>query len=297
MSPPGGQALPAERPGGRGDALLWAAAFATAIAAHLALGAFLLVRIPEPSSAASDLPAVQIDMAPPASAPVDTAIPAPPQDSVPASAAPDPVMEEVPDVPDPDIPPPTPVLREARVDDTPVPVEIPLPELPPPAVVPPNPAIVMPPPPKPVAAPTPPKLPNRKVAENRPRRVRAEERAERRVERRPASAAAGQRSDSTLASLSGGASAAASAAWRSQLVAYLQSRLRYPSGAVSTGAAGVAFAVTRGGQVSGASLTRSSGNPTLDAAALAVFRGAVPPPPAGYSGSLSFNIPIRFTQR
>lgn len=291
--------LRAEPPDGPGGALLWAAAFATAILAHLALGAFVLARIPEPSSAAEDLPAVQIDMAPPASAPVDTPIPARPQESVPASAAPDPVMEEVPDVPDPDVPPPTPLLREARIDEKPVPapLDIPLPELPPPAVVPPNPAVVLPPPPKSVAVPKPPKPPDRQVAETRPRRVKAEERAERRVERRPAAEAAGMRSDSTVASVSSGASAAASAAWRSQLVAYLQSRLHYPPGAVSTGAAGVAFSVTRGGQVSGASLTRSSGNPTLDAAALAVFRGAVPPPPAGYSGTLSFNIPIRFTQR
>ncbi len=307
------------RPGGR-DALVWGGALAAALLTHLALGLLLMTRTAGPADPGETLPAVSIDMAPPASAPVQ-ASPAPPSEAVPESAAPDPTIEQVPDVPEAEVQPPEilsrdvvretvpdvamPVVSPAETADAPPQpaLDLPLPDLPPPAVVPPNPAVVLPPPPKRVEAPTPKPVPRRPppvktvVDRKPPRPVQAQRQAERQVERRPPTREAGIRTAAAPSTLVSGASAASSAAWRSRLVAYLQGRLRYPSGTPSTGAAGVSFSVSRGGQVLSASLSRSSGNPTLDAAALAVVRGAVPPPPSDYTGALSFNIPIRFTQR
>ncbi|WP_375461146.1 cell envelope integrity protein TolA [uncultured Enterovirga sp.] len=289
-------ALRPEPDDGRREAVLWAASLALALAAHLALGLHLLARSPASPVAGDPLPAVEIDMAPPSSAPSQSSRAS---EFVPTSAAPDPVVEEVPDVPEANIPPPEPLAREMTVEPAPELPDavVPQPAVPPPTVVPPNPAVALPLNLAPPAAKTAARRPDRKAAERTSARpVQAETRGARQVERRPASLASGSASNATL-SASSGASAASSAAWRSQLVAYLQGRLRYPPGSVSTGSAGVSFLVSRSGGIVSASLVRSSGNPTLDAAAMAVFRGSVPPPPAGYDGSLSFSIPIRFNQR
>lgn len=101
-----------------------------------------------------------------------------------------------------------------------------------------------------------------------------------------ASAPAGNGGRAAAPPSSSGASAAASAAWRSQIVAIL--RGRFAGG--GSGMASFTFSVTRGGQIAGARLTASSGDPRLDAVAHAVFRGAVPAPPSGYVGALTFNI-------
>lgn len=100
----------------------------------------------------------------------------------------------------------------------------------------------------------------------------------------PAPAGNGDRAAAPASS--SGAAAAASAAWRSQIVAIL--RGRFAGG--GSGMASFTFSVTRGGQIAGARLTASSGDPRLDAVAHAVFRGAVPAPPSGYVGALTFNI-------
>lgn len=299
-------ALSPEPAGDGRNGVLWGGALAVALAAHAALGAYLLLRPPAPATTGEPLPAVIIDMAPPASAPAEPAAAASPSEFVPTSAAPEPGLEKAPDVPDPVVEPPpttsTPVAPAPIVADaTPPPaLDLAVPEIPPPAVVPPNPTVILRAPPKRAEAPKPAPKPNpdKKVADAKPPRpVQAEIRGERRVERRPPSQASGAPTRDAERSASTGASAASSAAWRSQLVAYLQRSLRYPPGSGSPGAASVSFSVNRQGRVLSASLSRSSGNPILDSAAMAIFRGAVPPPPADYSGSLTFNIPIRFTQR
>lgn len=308
---------------GAGEAALWALGLAVAVALHAGLGAYLLGRAAPSPGAVTDLPAVMVDMAPPPSAP--RVAPDPPRPEIAPSAAPDPVPD-APPVPDTPAPPPEPVIREAvppepeppRPDAKPpaaeekaAPEPVPeLPTLPPPAVVPPKPEVVLPPPPKAampaakpvVAPPAPPRprvakpLPPQPRAEPRPARpVRAEIRGPRNEERRAPSAAAGARPGPVVASP--GASAASAASWRARLIAYLQGNLRYPAGA-TTGAAFVTFSMVRSGQVTSARLARSAGSPALDAAALALFRGALPPPPPDVPGSsFSFNIPIRFTQR
>lgn len=275
----------------RREAVLWAGSLALALAAHLALGLHLLARPPASPVAGDPLPAVEIDMAPPSSAAAPSSRPG---EVAPPSAAPDPAVEEAPDVPDVAVPPPEPLARETTPE--PAAEAVPQPEIPaPPAtVVPPSPAVLLPPPlslaPPPAAATR--RVPDRRPAERtRARPAGAERRAEPQAGRRAATTAA---AGSAATAAAGGASAANAAAWRSRLVAYLQSRLRNPPGSTSTGAAGVSFSVARSGAVTSASLVRSSGSPALDAAAMAVLRGPVPPPPPGYEGSLSFSTNFRF---
>jgi protein TonB len=102
----------------------------------------------------------------------------------------------------------------------------------------------------------------------------------------------------SLPSASSGSSAASRASWQSQLVAYLQRNLRYPPGSRGGGSASISFSLNRQGRVTSASLARSAGSSELDQAALALFHGSLPPPPADVPGnSFSFTIPIRFNLR
>ena len=293
------------------DALLWAGSLIVVLAAHTALGAWLLLRGPTPVQPADMLPVVTIDMAP-ASGSNEPAVPAVPVAVVPESAAPDPVLEPVPDVPDPVVPRPEPKTRDATPEaaaaasePTLPDLDIPLPDVPSPAVIPPTripaaaPPLAAAPPPRSPPAPlslNPPR-PTRPAARAPSRRERAQNRRERPAAPRQTAGSSGAPRNAAVRAAASGASQARSAAWRSQLVAYLQRMLRYPPGAGSAGAAYVSFAVNRQGRVLTARLARSSGNPTLDTAAMAIFRGAVPAPPPDYAGSLTFNIPIRFYQR
>lgn len=290
-------ALRPEPDEGHREAILWAGSLALALATHLALGLYLLARPPAFPALGDPLPAIEIDLAPSSAVPAASS---PPSEFVPPSAAPDPVMDEVPEVPEAEVPPPETLARDMAVQPAPEAPEavVPPPETPPliplPAVAPPNPAAALPlslaPPPAKTAA----RHPNQRPAERKPARpLQAETRGARQVERRSASVASGSAANAT-APASSGASAASSAAWRSQLVAYLQSRLRNPPGSTSTGAARVSFTVSRSGAITSASLVQSSGNPSLDAAAMVVLRGSVPPPPAGYDGSLAFSTHFRF---
>jgi protein TonB len=164
--------------------------------------------------------------------------------------------------------------------------------------------VTLPAPPKPLPRP---KLPEKVVEKAPPKPVRAAaapRRAEPQTRRPSAEPTAAQRTASLPAAASAGsantaASAASAAAWRGQLVAYLQGNLRYPPGSHGGGAASVSFSMSRAGRVLSASLARSAGSPELDAAALDLFRrGALPPPPADVPGAtFTFTIPIRFSAR
>ena len=250
--------------------------------------------LPQPRLAAAPEPALREEMAEPPLPIVEQ-----PADS--RSLA-------LPDVPAPmavqaDQPVPPSIAPPVTVPKLPAPRPTPVMAQPKPVMAQPKPVMAQPKslaaPPKP--APTTPPVQARSVARlpdsAPPVPLQAFRRGPANTETRPAVAAAGATRLAARPSAATGASAASSAAWRSQLVAYLQSRLRYPSGSGSAGAAAVSFSVSRSGAVLSAGLSRSSGNPTLDAAALATVRGSVPSPPADYVGSLSFNIPIRFTQR
>ncbi|WP_244538424.1 TonB family protein [Methylobacterium sp. ap11] len=140
--------------------------------------------------------------------------------------------------------------------------------------------------PKPVEAKKPPPKPTRDVKRE------AEQAAERRAEaarQRRAAASASRMNDS-------GASAAASAnaarMWGAMVRGAIQGRAR------SVGAAGTAtvrFTVSRSGRVLGASLAGSSGNGSIDAAAVAAASGSLPPAPPEFTGAQqSFTLPVRF---
>lgn len=81
---------------------------------------------------------------------------------------------------------------------------------------------------------------------------------------------------------SSGSSSASSASWRSRVLAHLNRYKRKP-GSGQRGTVSVRFGIDGRGNVRSVSVTRSSGSPTLDRAALSTVRRAspVPAPPAG----------------
>lgn len=99
----------------------------------------------------------------------------------------------------------------------------------------------------------------------------------------------------------GGASNGVSPArWQSRVNAHLNRFKRYPGGENTQGTASVRFTIDASGRVLAVSLSRSSGNGTLDQAALDMVRRASPvpaPPPAIAKSSMSLNVPVRFSRR
>ena len=89
------------------------------------------------------------------------------------------------------------------------------------------------------------------------------------------------------------------ATWRGRLIAHLNRYKRFPPGAASTGTAMVAFTISRAGTVLGARLVSSSGNPMLDAEAVALPRRASPmpaPPPSVAGATIALTVPVRFSR-
>lgn len=298
--------------GRRRGVVLWAALLCLVAAAHAAVGAFWLTRrLPVLGGLQSSEPVFELDLAEPAAA--GTAAPIAPVEPT-SQVETAPMVEPPPDIPAPQMP--------ATTDQAGVPAEPAAPAALPPEPDPPGP---LPPettpPPRKAEAPASRPSPAEQARERLRERERAEARREAAEERRrqaarhsrdsgarqadrpsrlapgPSSPTSGASRASGASQASGaprapsaaaasGASAAASAAWRNQIVGIL--RGRFAGGA--RGMASVSFSVSRGGQIAGARLTASSGDARLDAAALAAFRGAVPAPPAGYVGPLTFNI-------
>ncbi|MGJ4856717.1 TonB family protein [Labrys sp. KB_33_2] len=92
----------------------------------------------------------------------------------------------------------------------------------------------------------------------------------------------------------------APAQWRSQLIAHLERRKRYPADARSRGERGIAyvrFRIDDAGNVLAASLYRSSGFAELDQEVVSLVRRAspVPPPPAGMNRTIT--APVLFDSR
>ena len=92
---------------------------------------------------------------------------------------------------------------------------------------------------------------------------------------------------------SSGVSSMSPARWQARVQAHLERHKRAPAGA-GTGVVRVAFGIDASGRVTSVSLTRSSGNPALDQAALAMVRRAspVPAPPPGVGRKIG--VPVRF---
>lgn len=114
------------------------------------------------------------------------------------------------------------------------------------------------------------------------------------AETKPAAKAAAPKS-------AAGVSGVSPAKWESRLTAWINRHKRYPSGAKSRRSQGntnVAFTVDSSGQVLSARIVRSSGDPELDRAALAVLQGAmVPAPPPELGSRVSRTAPFVFSLR
>lgn len=284
----------------RRDVARWATSFAAVLGLHAVVAVAIVSYRGTPPTQASDLPAVvMMDLAPPPAAPAAPPAETMPSENQPEAAAPDPTPEPVAEEPVPETPPeipePPPVLAQEPPPPEPVP---PAKEVVPPQPVAPKAAVALPPPPPKVQVPPKP-APKPKVAERKPPKpVQATRKAERQEARKPPSQAAGAQTTASLPSASSGSSAASRSSWQSQLVSYLQRSLRYPPGSRGGGAASVSFSVNRQGRVLSANLARSAGSSELDQAALALFRGSLPPPPPDVPGnSFTFTIPIRFSTR
>ena len=103
----------------------------------------------------------------------------------------------------------------------------------------------------------------------------------------------------TLAQGVGEAVARARAKWRNDLSATLKRHLRYPADRARQAAAVVVtFSIDRSGHLKSAAIARSSGDPSFDAAALAMLKRSdpLPPPPAGIADNeLTLTAPVDFT--
>lgn len=276
-----------------GAALRWGVAGLAVVAAHGGLAWGALSWRPQEAAAGAPEPAIMIELAA-----VSVAEEAPAEDLpvAPERVEPEPVPEPVKEpekLPEPEPEPePTPVAEP----------EIKLPDLP---AIPKLDAVLLPPPPEPKVErkPDPPKKivqrkppPKPKVVQRKPveREVPKAREAAAPPASTPRASAPSNASLGTAAS-----SAAATASWRSSLIAHLNRHKRFPAGA-SPGTVQVAFAIDRGGRVLSARVVRSSGDSALDHEAAAMIQRAspVPAPPAGVggAGSVSLSVPIRFNR-
>jgi protein TonB len=188
--------------------------------------------------------------------------------------APEPPPEPVPWQ---QVEPPPPPPQVAVPEAVPLPVEPPKPVTPPPAVV------EKKPPPKPVA-----------VRDDQRQQAREEREI---AERRRKAQDVRQELKRGAANGAAQASSMSPAAYAGLLAAEIRRRTFYPAAARAagaTGAVGVAFTVGPSGRVISQSITHSSGNPVLDAAARTTLSGIRTPPPPGGRFSTSTNIRFHF---
>ncbi len=308
-----------QRPGEGGSrmlaALRWGLAAAIVVAAHGA-GAWAALEWHPVDTMPNDAPpAVMIDLAPVAVAPETPA-----QDVAPGPQMVEAQPVETPDTVDPvepDAEPtpttPTEIQETVEPDVTPVqPVEQ-AEEVKPEAVEPvPEPEVKVPDLPEkdnaeavlaPMPTPTPKsevekRFPPKKHTAERKKPINPDKPKQRQTSAPPTAQA--NRAD-TAAAPAAGASDAPSVSpvtWKGALSAHLNRYKRYPSGASGNGIASVAFTIDRSGRVLSSHLVGSSGDPALDAEAVALPKRAspVPPPPPsfGSGNTVTLTVPIRF---
>ncbi|MCB1353329.1 MAG: energy transducer TonB [Rhodobacteraceae bacterium] len=281
------------------EALLWSGAALAALSLHAGFVLWSL-RTPEVSAAAAAPPAaVMIDLAPVPAAPAaeETEIAPDLVDSQQIEA-------EMPDVPKPVESPVLPVPQPAEPVERAMPMDAPaapslaepVPDVTPPPDAPPSEVVEARPVSRPkTLEPLSEPVERREVTEAR--RSPAPSQAARRA--RVADAAPSETAAAPETSR-GGASRVAPARWTSRLMAHLERRKRYPSGARrrhEEGVAQVRFRIDAQGHVLGVALARSSGFPELDAEVLAMVRRAspVPAPPPG--APLDLTVPVQFRVR
>jgi periplasmic protein TonB len=95
-------------------------------------------------------------------------------------------------------------------------------------------------------------------------------------------------------------SSAEAGAYQGEVLGRIAAQKRYPEAARERAPQGVAivrFSIAASGQLAGASLSQSAGDPLLDAEALATVRRAspFPPPPAG--APRNFSVPLSYRVR
>jgi periplasmic protein TonB len=262
----------------------WGTSAAIIVVAHaalIALGLAWYTQSPPPGGA---LPMILIDLAPSPSSSAPS--------TQPLDLPPGPEMQQA-DAPPP---PPEPSQQEA--------VQEPL------APTPPQQIPVVEAPPELTAEPSPPKPTPEKVvpdhsepSQAKPTPVRTETKKLTNVQPAPRTSAPPkaerQAPSASAAATAGVSTAAALASYNQAVAAHLQRYKQYPSGG-EQGTSTLSFTLGRGGQLLASRLAGSSGHPALDGETLAMVRRAQPFPPIPSDikqASISFTIPVRFSQR
>jgi len=313
------------------DAALWSAAGAAVLVMHLAI-AYTVGAMRPTDADGSPPPALMIELAPLPVAPATEEEAVVPDEALPEQAEPVNDTEKVAELePDPVIEPdPEPVVKDVapiaeetepveELTETPVetvepteqaraePVQEqePLEEVIPDVVEAVTPEVAVPlPEPRPVEAEKP------KAAEKKPvekakqppkkekKQPAVKPKAAAKVEAMQAPKAAAQQKAEGVSS-----PRVSPAKWQAKVKAWLDRHKRYPSGARSKGQKGtvqVAFTIDPSGRVTSSRITRSSGNPELDKAALDMLRRASPvpaPPKEIAKASMPISIPVNFNLR
>lgn len=192
----------------------------------------------------------------------------------------------------PEPPPPPPVDRVEPVEAPPpvvaapeaipLPIEEPKPVQPPPVPPPQQTVVEKKPPPKPV-----------EIRDDRREKLKQQEIADRRRKAQEARQELKRGADNG----SPRGSSMSPASYAGLLAAEIRRHTFYPAAARAsgaTGAVGVAFTVGPSGRIVSQSITSSSGNPTLDAAARTTLSAIRMPPPPGGRFSTSTNIRFHF---
>lgn len=312
----------------RGDAVLWGTAAAAIVVAHIAL-VYAAETMRQAEDAGGPPPALMIELSPIAFSPPveqEASIPDiveaeridPVDDAETASEveprrvaelAPEDVVEEEA----------APVAREAPVAEAEKPVvtnrlepetdQEPLEEIVPDTVEAVTPEVAAPlPQPRPVVEAA--REPRRETADRPVEKTRKQAKREKkaapasraatmaRVEAEPAPRAAAQRSVESVAR-----PRISPARWQAKLQSWLNRHKRYPAAARSRreeGRVQVSFTIDPNGRVTSSRVSRSSGNPALDAAALDMVRRAspVPPPPKEIAQAhMKVAVPVDFNLR
>ncbi len=235
--------------------------------------------------------------------------------------SPPPVVEPAP--PAAEAPPPPPVAEPSPppVAEAPPPPPVVEPSPPPVAEAPPPKPVVEPTPrPSPLASPAPPRVPKPMPTAASPATARVAkpppserptpprvakptppQKMSPRNSREPPESSRSASRATKLASLppqsAPAASSAEVAAYQGEVLGRIAAQKRYPEAARERAPQGVAiirFSIAASGQLAGASLSRSAGDPLLDAEALATVRRAspFPPPPAG--APRNFSVPLSY---
>lgn len=291
---------------------LWSSAAALVLAAHLAVAYTLQALQPAEPPMEANEPALMIDLAPIAfstpeaveaepvaeDVPVETVEPV---DDVAEVAEEEPETADILEVSEPVEPETTEtalakqdVVEPEPVEPEPVEPEITAPEV---AAVPPEVAVPLP---RPEIVEPEKEQPARKVERKKvekPKRevAKAEPKAQPKAEPK-----AKPPTKAMAASRAAKAPKVSPARWQSRLLAWLNRHKRYPRGARSRreeGVVNVSFAIDAAGVVVSARISRSSGNPELDQAALDMLRRAspVPAPPPGVARKIA--VPVQFNLR